>query len=405
MRPMSESSAAPADRIAFQGVLGAYSHQACLTFAPGLEPTPCDTFADAFAAVESGACGQAMIPVHNTLAGPVPDAVALLAESALIVAAEHELTIRLALMAAPEATWGDIRRVASHPMALKQCAAFLARNGWASEPAFDTAGAAAALARSPEPDLAVVGPASAAALYGLQVLEDGVEDQPGARTRFLLLRRTPTLSSVREQIDHLDDAMLDLLGRRMALAEQAGEAKAPGGGVIRLKADREHAIIQRLRVKAPELGPLIEAVWREIVAGGLARQQALTVAVASANPDVQAWARDRFGAAPTQRPGVPPLKALEEAAAGATIAVLDLRGDVDWLRDFADGRPELWVFDLHHSQDGQAVAAAVGRVDPASLAAGPVVAVASGAAGLILRPNETQSDRARGDIGRVPSPT
>ncbi len=411
---MSDVRPGPETRIAYQGAPGAYSHQACLSFAPALEPTPFASFAEAFEAVAAGVCGQAMIPVHNSFAGPVPEAAALLASSGLVVVSEHELTIRLALMAAPGVAVGDVRRVASHPMALKQCAAFLRRNGWTAEPAFDTAGAAAELARAPVADLAVVGPAGTAALYGLRLLADGVEDQPGARTRFLVLSRPSALSSVRERIDRIDDQILDLLLSRMALAAQAGKAKTDDGDRIRLKADREHAILDRLRARAPDEAGLVEAVWREIVAGGLARQQTLSITVAGGSRDLHAWARDRFGSAPLHRSAADATAALEQAASGAVVAVLDLRGPLDWLHDFATRWPELWIFDLLRNAEGSGVAVAVGRVDPGSLAEGPLLWVGSEAHGetlargddaaLTLQPDDgAPPSRADGHVGRVPA--
>jgi len=61
--------------IAFQGVPGAYGHLACRAAFPAMDPLPCPTFADAFAAVEEGRAGLAMIPIENSVAGRVADAV------------------------------------------------------------------------------------------------------------------------------------------------------------------------------------------------------------------------------------------------------------------------------------------------------------------------------------------
>ena len=176
-------------RAAFQGAFGAFSHEACLACLPQADPAPCRTFHEAFAAVASGACTFGFIPVENSIAGPVPEVAELLASSGLEVRAEHAWPIRMQLMANEGTVLADVGAVASHPMALKQCGAFLRARGLRTEAAFDTAGAAAELARVPDPARAVIAPLAAARLYGLAVLAADVQDRGDNVTRFLVLAR------------------------------------------------------------------------------------------------------------------------------------------------------------------------------------------------------------------------
>jgi prephenate dehydratase len=178
-----------AHRIAFQGVAGAFSHEACQACAPDLSPTPYASFEAVFAAVAQGVCERAFVPVANSSAGPVPEVAQLLPASGLAVLAEHAWPVRLQLMACAGARLDDIVEVASHPMALKQCARFLSARGWRAAPAFDTAGAAAELARTPDPKRAVVAARTASALYGLPILLEDVQDEADNVTRFLVLAR------------------------------------------------------------------------------------------------------------------------------------------------------------------------------------------------------------------------
>ena len=181
-------SAAPAPlRAAFQGAYGAFSHEACLHHLPKVLPTPFATFAKVFEAVRSGACERAFVPVENSIAGPVPEVAALLLRSGLRVVSEHSWPIRMQLMGAPGAALDQVRTVASHPMALKQCRAFLDTRGWAVEEAYDTAGAAAELAAGPEPTRAVIAPRAAAERYGLVLLAEDVQDRADNVTRFVVL--------------------------------------------------------------------------------------------------------------------------------------------------------------------------------------------------------------------------
>jgi prephenate dehydratase len=176
-------------RAAFQGVFGAFSHEACKACLPEAEPTPFETFEAAFAAVQSGDCELGFIPVWNSTAGPVPEVAELLPQSGLETIAEHVWPIHLQLMAAPGVTLDQVRAVASHPMALKQCCHFLADHRLKGEPAFDTAGAAQDLAESGDRERAVVASRAAAELYGLEILQQDIEDAPENATRFAVLRR------------------------------------------------------------------------------------------------------------------------------------------------------------------------------------------------------------------------
>ncbi len=179
-------------RAAFQGTYGAFSHEACQAFLPQADPMPYGSFADVFAAVEAGGCAFAFVPIRNSIAGAVPEVAELLPASRLQVLAEHAWPIRMQLLAGPETMLADVRIVASHPMALKQCGVFLRTHGLTAEAAYDTAGAAADLAARPDPARAVVAAAAAATLYGLKVLASDVHDHAHNVTHFLVLARPET---------------------------------------------------------------------------------------------------------------------------------------------------------------------------------------------------------------------
>ena len=176
-------------RIAFQGEPGANSDMACRQKVPGMEPVPCATFEDAFAAVQNGDCALAMIPIDNTIAGRVADIHHLLPESGLSIVGEHFLPIRFQLMARPGARLDGIRRVHSHIHALGQCRGIIRKHGWKGLVAGDTAGAARWLAEEGTHEDAALAPALAADLYGLDILERDVEDAEHNTTRFVLLSR------------------------------------------------------------------------------------------------------------------------------------------------------------------------------------------------------------------------
>jgi prephenate dehydratase len=174
--------------VSFQGIAGAYSEEAIRQFfGLQVESLPCRTFADVFVAVEEGSADYGMLPIENSLAGSVVQAYELLMEHDLRVRAEVILRVRHRLLAIPDATLADLKRVKSHPQALAQCERYLARRGLEAVPNFDTAGSARELAEHPEPETGAIASTLAGELYGLEILDDEVEDLPFNYTRFFVL--------------------------------------------------------------------------------------------------------------------------------------------------------------------------------------------------------------------------
>jgi prephenate dehydratase len=178
-------------KIAFQGEFGAFSDEACRTFARGFEPLPCPTFEAALDAVREGRAQRAMLPIENSLAGRVADIHHLLPEAGLHIVAEHFMPVRHQLLCRPEASLADLRTVRSHAMALGQCRQIIAELKLTPEVGGDTAGAARRLAERGEKTEAVIASQRAADLYGLKVLRENVEDAGHNTTRFLVMAREP----------------------------------------------------------------------------------------------------------------------------------------------------------------------------------------------------------------------
>lgn len=174
-------------RIAFQGDLGANSHEACQAAFPDMDPAPCATFEDAFEAVRSGDCQLGMIPVENSIAGRVADVHHLLPSSGLRIIGEHFKPIHFQLMANPGVRIEDLKSVASMPIALAQCRGVITRLGLTRESVSDTALAARRLSEHPDRTQAAIAPALAARLYGLEILERDIEDTHNNTTRFLIM--------------------------------------------------------------------------------------------------------------------------------------------------------------------------------------------------------------------------
>lgn len=174
-------------RCAYQGAPGAFSHEACADLRPWDQAVAYESFEHAIDAVTSGEVGCALIPVENTTIGRVEPAATLVERSGLTVVSEVWRPIRLALMACEGATLRSVKTAESHPIALRQCVDSLKSMGIEAVEAFDTAGAAAAVAEAEDPTRAAVAPLRAAEVYGLSILRPDIQDSADNRTRFVLL--------------------------------------------------------------------------------------------------------------------------------------------------------------------------------------------------------------------------
>ena len=178
-------------KIAFQGELGAYSHEACREAYPDKQPLPCRTFEDAIEAVRSGAAELAMLPVENSTAGRVADIHSLLPGSGLHMIDEAFVRVRISLLSVPGATLSQITSAMSHTVLLGQCRGFLSEHRITGA---DTAGSAKHVAKTADPGLAALASSLAGEIYGLDVLAQDIEDNDNNTTRFVIMARDPDYS-------------------------------------------------------------------------------------------------------------------------------------------------------------------------------------------------------------------
>lgn len=206
--------------VAYQGVEGANGEIAARGLAPGARPVPYPTFHEVLSAVAAGEVDLGVLPVENSLAGTVLQAVDLLQDTDLHIVRELVVRIRYGLMVLPSVQLEDLRRVSSHPQALAQCDGFIAKHHLEPVVHADTAGAAADLLKSGRRDEAAIAPIGAAQLYGLTVLASGIEDEPFNFTRFLVLSRheppessAPHKTSIVFAVRHTPGFLLETLNQ------------------------------------------------------------------------------------------------------------------------------------------------------------------------------------------------
>ena len=176
-------------RIAIQGELGSFSHEAALMMEPQATIVSCAFSAEVFKLLQSDQVCAAVIPIENSLAGSVVEHFDLLFHSDVQIEREALLRIRHNLIGIPGSTIEGIRQVLSHPVALAQCRHFLGRYPEMTPVAFyDTAGSVKHITTLGDKQAGAITSEQAALAYGGQILASGIEDNAANYTRFFLVR-------------------------------------------------------------------------------------------------------------------------------------------------------------------------------------------------------------------------
>lgn len=177
-------------KIAIQGEEGSYHDVASHCYFEGedVELICCETFEQVFEAMKEDSRVIGVMAIENTIAGSLLHNYELMRESGMQIVGEHKLRISHAIMCLPEDDWGSITEVNSHPVALMQCRDFLKKHPQMKiVETDDTAGAAKNISEQGLRGHAAICSGEAAALYGMKVLEEGIETNKHNFTRFLVL--------------------------------------------------------------------------------------------------------------------------------------------------------------------------------------------------------------------------
>ena len=177
-------------KIAIQGELGSFSHEAAEAMLPRAKVVPCARSLEVFDRIARGSVDGAVIPIENSLAGSVAEHFDLLLGREVYIVREFRLRIVHNLIAPAGTKLGDVRRVFSHPVALDQCRDLFAKNrGLEPVPFYDTAGSVKHVINEKSHDAAGIASRRAAAVYGGKILKAGIEDDKKNFTRFFFIRR------------------------------------------------------------------------------------------------------------------------------------------------------------------------------------------------------------------------
>lgn len=176
-------------RAAFLGEMGTFSHKACTQyFGSKVAGVPIPSFRSIFEAVKKGDVDFGVLPLENSLTGSIHENYDLLLEYDMKIVGEITLRIIHYLIGHPGAKIESIERVLSPPMAFQQCRQFLdCHDTWELVPVKDTAGAVKKISESENLTDAAIAGKEAAEIYGMAVIEEGIETNPRNFTRFVVI--------------------------------------------------------------------------------------------------------------------------------------------------------------------------------------------------------------------------
>lgn len=207
-------------RIVYQGVEGAYSHEAALqVFGRDADVYNVPAWDDAMKEVAEGRAAYAVLPIENSSAGAVIDNYDLLLKYDNYIVAETEVSVNHALLGLPDAELSDIKTVISHPQALMQCSEFLKEHrDWKQIQAENTAGAAKRILADGDVTQAAIASPKAGEIYGLKILKPSINHNRTNTTRFIVLGKEPVYRldarkvSVCFETPHVSGALYNMLG-------------------------------------------------------------------------------------------------------------------------------------------------------------------------------------------------
>jgi prephenate dehydratase len=222
-------------KIAYQGVSGAYSHLACTRVFPNYQALACEDFQTAILMVEEGRADYAMIPLENSTAGRVEEIYRLLPKTHLQIVAEHFEPVNHCLLALPGIELKQIITVSSHPQALAQCFHHLEQLDIKAVAAADTALAAKDLSLTAAKTHGAIASILAAELYGLNVVAENFQDVSGNTTRFIVLAKTVAQQEYDPQLNYITSVLFSVRNIPAALYKALGGFATNGVNMIKLE--------------------------------------------------------------------------------------------------------------------------------------------------------------------------
>ncbi len=205
--------------VVYQGVPGAYSHQAMHDFfGKEIKNINVSRFEDVINAVRQRKADYGVLPIENSSAGFVNGIYDMVGNSNLTIVGEEEVRVAHVLLGVPGASYEDIKDVYSHPQGLMQCKDFLERAGFRQHSVANTAVGAVYVIEKGDVTKAAIASELAAEIYGLSVLKKNIVNNHNNTTRFIILSRDKIYVknrknvSIRFSLPHESGTLYNILG-------------------------------------------------------------------------------------------------------------------------------------------------------------------------------------------------
>ena len=254
--------------VACQGVEGAYQQMACDRMFKRAQISYFNSFDGVFRAVEQGFCQFGVVPIENSTAGSVNRVYDLMMRHDFHIVRTCRLKVDHCLLAKPGTTLDDIKVIYSHEQAINQCANYLANlTGARVHVCENTAIASQRVAASDKDDVAAIASRACADLYGLEILDQAIQDQQNNYTRFACITKDLTIypgadrTSLMAVVSNEPGSLYKVLGRFYAL----------GVNLIKLESrpipDRDFEFMFYFDVECPATAPEFPALLNSLSDG------------------------------------------------------------------------------------------------------------------------------------------
>jgi chorismate mutase/prephenate dehydratase len=223
--------------IAIQGVEGSNSHRAALGLTPDMNErqfVACARFSEAVEAVRDGRANIAVLPIDNTTSGGLAEVYDLLLDSKLSIVGELKIKVKHCLVGVNGVSLADLKTIHGHPQAVAQCSEFLSELGDVEVVyASDTALSARRIAEIDNPTVGAIASEEAAELYGLTVIESGINNRESNYTRFVAVAVEPV--TVDPQVPSKTSLVLSVSNEPGSLAEVLNAFREEGVSIVKLE--------------------------------------------------------------------------------------------------------------------------------------------------------------------------
>ena len=251
--------------VACQGVEGAYSQIACDSIFKAPTILYFNTFEHVFKAVESGMCQYGVLPIENSTAGSVNAIYDLMTQHNFSIVRSARLKVNHNLLTKHGVKKEEIKEIFSHQQAISQCAGYLSTlKGVKVTVVENTALAAQMVAQSDRRDVAALSSRFCGELYGLNLLEQNVQDQDNNYTRFICISKNPDIypgadrTSLMMTLPHKPGSRYNVLSKFYALGINLRKLES------RPLPDREFEFMFYFDLECSVYAPEMERIFRDL---------------------------------------------------------------------------------------------------------------------------------------------